>query len=246
MPIALSLVKVSKRYGAQPILEDLSFGLMQGEKVGLIGRKGPGKSPLSQLLSHEERPDSGGVVTTQGLRVARLAQDPHFAPEATVRSALESALTDHAALIRRHGEIHEELHQAHGKELRSLEEKLHTELELVEHHLAHMGWDLEPRLKEAQTTWALVDLGVQSPSIPGGWRKQPGVPVPVRAPTRPEDQAALKDPHTPGHDADAHQPSGASCGSAARCPGHGPGAHPEHRRGLAGGRRTVRPGGPHG
>jgi len=182
MPIALSLVKVSKRYGAQPILEDLSFGLMQGEKVGLIGRNGTGKSTLFKLLSHEETPDSGEVVTTQGLRVARLAQDPHFAPEATVRQALETALADHAALIRRHGEIHEALHQR-GAQDRSLEEKLHLELELVEHHLAHMGWDLEPRLKEAQTTWGLVDLDVQVESLSGGWRKRVALA-----------QAWLKDP----------------------------------------------------
>ncbi len=182
MAIALSLVKVSKRYGAQPILEDLSFGLMQGEKVGLIGRNGTGKSTLFKLLSHEETPDSGEVVTTQGLRVARLAQDPHFAPEATIRQALETALADHAALIRRHGEIHEALHQR-GAQDRSLEEKLHLELELVEHHLAHMGWDLEPRLKEAQTTWGLVDLDVQVESLSGGWRKRVALA-----------QAWLKDP----------------------------------------------------
>ena len=182
MPIALSLVKVSKRYGAQPILEDLSFGLMQGEKVGLIGRNGTGKSTLFKLLSHEETPDSGEVVTTQGLRVARLAQDPHFAPEATIRQALEAALADHAALIRRHGEIHEALHQR-GAQDRSLEEKLHLELELVEHHLAHMGWNLEPRLKEAQTTWGLVDLDVQVESLSGGWRKRVALA-----------QAWLKDP----------------------------------------------------
>lgn len=183
MAIALSLVKVSKRYGAQPILEDLSFGLMQGEKVGLIGRNGTGKSTLFKLLSHEETPDSGEVVTTQGLRVARLAQDPHFAPDATIRSALESALADHAVLIRRHGEIHEELHQPQGQLLRSQEERLHAELELVEHHLAHMGWDLEPRLKEAQTTWGLVDLEAQVESLSGGWRKRVALA-----------QAWLKDP----------------------------------------------------
>ncbi len=182
MAIALSLVKVSKRYGAQPILEDLSFGLMQGEKVGLIGRNGTGKSTLFKLLSHEETPDSGEVVTTQGLRVARLAQDPHFAPEATIRQALEAALADHAALIRRHGEIHEDLHRLGAKD-RSLEEKLHLELELVEHHLAHMGWDLEPRLKEAQTTWGLVDLDARVESLSGGWRKRVALA-----------QAWLKDP----------------------------------------------------
>ncbi len=182
MAIALSLVKVSKRYGAQPILEDLSFGLQQGEKVGLIGRNGTGKSTLFKILSHEETPDSGEVVTTQGLRVARLAQDPHFAPDATVRQALEFALADHAALIKRHGEIHEILHQQ-GSQDRGLEARLHMELDLVEHHLAHMGWDLEPRLKEAQTTWGLVDLDVLVESLSGGWRKRVALA-----------QAWLKDP----------------------------------------------------
>ena len=181
MTIALSLVKVSKRYGAQPILEELSFGLQQGEKVGLIGRNGTGKSTLFKILSHEETPDSGEVVTTQGLRVARLAQDPHFEPEATIRQALEFALADHATLIARHGEIHEELHQRQGD--RGAEARLHLELESVELHLAHMGWDLEPRLKEAQTTWGLEDLEVQVESLSGGWRKRVALA-----------QAWLKDP----------------------------------------------------
>jgi ATP-binding cassette subfamily F protein uup len=178
MAIALGLVKVSKRFGAQPILEDLTFGLQMGEKVGLIGRNGAGKSTLFKLLAGEDSPDSGEVVLTQGLRVAHLSQDPHFAPDATVRSALETALADHRALIRRHARIHEEL-QAPGAD----QDRLHAELDGVEHHLHHMGWDLEPRLKEAQTTWGLVDLEAAVESLSGGWRKRVALA-----------QAWLKDP----------------------------------------------------
>ncbi len=108
------------------------------------------------------------MVLTQGLRVAHLAQDPHFAPDATVRSALEAALRDHRALIARHGEIHEALQAATPDQA----ERLHMELDGVEHHLNHMGWDLEPRLKEAQTTWGLVDLEATVESLSGGWRKR--------------------------------------------------------------------------
>ncbi|MCE1228139.1 MAG: ABC-F family ATP-binding cassette domain-containing protein [Firmicutes bacterium] len=183
MPIALSLVNVSKRYGARPILENLSLGLMQGEKVGLIGRNGAGKSTLFKLLAREESPDSGDVILTQGLRVSRLEQDPHFPPQATVREALQSALADHAALIQRHGEIHEQLHALHERTDAALETRLHQELESVEHHLAHMGWDLEPRLKEAQTTWGLADLELPVESLSGGWRKRVALA-----------QAWLKDP----------------------------------------------------
>ena len=60
----------------------------------LIGRNGAGKSTLFKLLSHEDTPDSGEVIVTQGLSVARLSQDPHFPAEATVRTALEWALAD--------------------------------------------------------------------------------------------------------------------------------------------------------
>ena len=168
MAVALSLVKVTKRFGAQPILEGLTFGLQMGEKVGLIGRNGAGKSTLFKLLAGEDTPDEGEVVLTQGLRVAHLAQDPHFAPDATVRSALEAALRDHRALIARHGEIHEALQAATPDQA----ERLHMELDGVEHHLNHMGWDLEPRLKEAQTTWGLLDLEATVESLSGGWRKR--------------------------------------------------------------------------
>jgi ATP-binding cassette subfamily F protein uup len=121
------------------------------------------------------------VVLTQGLRVAHLAQDPHFHPGATVRTALEDALADHRDLIRRHAEIHDQLQGAAGD--RTAEERLHADLDQVEHHLQHMGWDLEPRLKEAQTTWGLADLEAEVESLSGGWRKRVALA-----------QAWLKDP----------------------------------------------------
>lgn len=177
--VALSLVRVSKAFGAQPILEDLSLGLMEGEKVGLIGRNGAGKSTLFKLLNGEEDPDAGQVILTQGLRVARLAQDPHFAPGATVRQALESALAEHQQLITRHSEVLTEIGHATGSDA----ERLQVELDRLEHHLHDMGWDLEPRLKAAQSTWGLLNLEAEVESLSGGWRKRVALA-----------QAWLKDP----------------------------------------------------
>jgi ATP-binding cassette subfamily F protein uup len=166
--IALSLINVTKRYGATAILDGLSFGLFQGEKVGLIGRNGAGKSTLFRLLSGDETPDAGTVVVTQGLRIARLSQEPHFAPGATVRQALEAALADHAAFLTRHQEIHDNLHGA-GAET---EARLVDELQSIEHSLDHWGWDLLPRMKAAATTWGLTDLEAEVESLSGGWRKR--------------------------------------------------------------------------
>ncbi|MBK8725089.1 MAG: ABC-F family ATP-binding cassette domain-containing protein [Holophagaceae bacterium] len=183
MAIALSLVKVTKRYGADPILDGLTFGLQAGEKVGLIGRNGAGKSTLFKLLAGVETPDEGDVILTAGLRVARLSQEPDFAPGATVRQALEEALADHQALLARHTEIHDALHDADLAADAAGADRLHEELDLIEHHLHHMGWDLEPRLKEAFTTWGLTDPEASVASLSGGWRKRVALA-----------QAWLKDP----------------------------------------------------
>ena len=166
--IALSLINVTKRYGATAILDGLSLGLFQGEKVGLIGRNGAGKSTLFRLLSNDETTDSGEVVVTQGLRIARLSQEPHFVPGASVREALEAALADHAALLDRHLRIHETLHGASEQ----AETRLLDELQSIEHQLGRWGWDLAPRLKTAATTWGLVDLDAEVESLSGGWRKR--------------------------------------------------------------------------
>ena len=166
--IALSLINVTKRYGATPILDGLSLGLFQGEKVGLIGKNGAGKTTLFRLLSGDESPDSGEVVVTQGQRISRLSQEPHFAPGATVQQALEASLADHAAFLARHQEIHADLHGSSPE----AEARLHDELQTIEHHLDHWGWDLQPRLKAAASTWGLLDLDAEVESLSGGWRKR--------------------------------------------------------------------------
>lgn len=166
--IALSLINVTKRYGATAILEGLSLGLFQGEKVGLIGRNGTGKSTLFRLLAGDEAADSGAVVVTQGLRIARLSQEPHFQPGASIRQALEAALADHAALLDRHQQIHDSLPGAS----KPAELRLLDELQRVEHQLERWGWDLAPRLKTAATTWGLDDLDADVESLSGGWRKR--------------------------------------------------------------------------
>jgi ATP-binding cassette subfamily F protein uup len=164
--IALSLVRVSKRYGARTIFEDLTFGLMMGEKVGLIGRNGAGKSTLFKLLSGDEHPDGGEVILTQGLRVARLSQEPEFHAGATIREALVEALADHRDLLKRHENLHHRM--AEG----TLDDKAHSELDAIDHKLSDWGWDLEPRLKQAQTEWALGDLERSVAGLSGGWRKR--------------------------------------------------------------------------
>ncbi len=97
MEILLSCQNLSKSFTPRPLFEGLSFGLFEGERTGLIGPNGTGKSTLLKILAGLETPDEGKVAARRGLRVGYLEQRDHFdaAPENwTVREELVAALED--------------------------------------------------------------------------------------------------------------------------------------------------------
>ncbi len=80
----LAAENISKSYGERALLSDVTLQINQGDKIGLIGVNGTGKSTLLRLLAGEEAPDSGSIFCQPGHRVAYLPQNPVFAPEDTV------------------------------------------------------------------------------------------------------------------------------------------------------------------
>ena len=90
---------LSKTYGIQPILQDVSFSLSARERIGLVGPNGSGKTTLMRILVDLEKPDEGTVVHTRpGLRTGYLAQGTDFDPDQTLRSALEHATVSESEL----------------------------------------------------------------------------------------------------------------------------------------------------
>ncbi|MBU7006120.1 ABC-F family ATP-binding cassette domain-containing protein [Phosphitispora fastidiosa] len=80
----LSAENLTKSYGLKTLFSDLTFGIAEGEKIGLIGINGTGKSTLLKLLAGKETPDQGEVTVGSAVRVAYLPQNPDFDDEATV------------------------------------------------------------------------------------------------------------------------------------------------------------------
>jgi ATP-binding cassette subfamily F protein uup len=92
MPPILNAQGLSKRFGAVPLFEEISFPVSDGDRIGLIGPNGAGKSTLLAVLAGEQQADSGDVATRKRARIAYVLQESNFAPGLTVRDVLEAAL----------------------------------------------------------------------------------------------------------------------------------------------------------
>ena len=82
----VNLEGVGKAYGTRHLLDDVTLGVGEGDRTGVVGRNGDGKSTLLRLLTRREPPDAGRVTHAGGLRVAEVGQRDDLDPTATVRS----------------------------------------------------------------------------------------------------------------------------------------------------------------
>ncbi len=91
--ILLNATDISKSYTASPLLSNLSYAINEGDKIGLIGVNGTGKSTLLRITAGIEDADSGKIILTGGVRIGYLPQAPAYDPEKTVLEQAVSYLT---------------------------------------------------------------------------------------------------------------------------------------------------------
>jgi len=91
----VNLESVSKAYGTTVVLDGVSLGVGEGERIGVVGRNGGGKSTLLKLMAGEETPDAGRVTRTRDLRLARVDQRGDLPAGTTVRSYVVGSGAEH-------------------------------------------------------------------------------------------------------------------------------------------------------
>ena len=82
----INIEHIDKIFGDKVIFHDASLGIQQGDKIGIIGINGTGKSTLLKIIAGEEEPDTGEVIYQNGLKTLYLPQNPEFPGEGTLES----------------------------------------------------------------------------------------------------------------------------------------------------------------
>ena len=163
MPL-LTFDRLELAYGHWPLLDGASLVIEAGERIGLIGRNGTGKSSLLKIIAGESQPDSGEVWRTPGLKLAYVPQEPQFKPGHTVFEAVAEGVGEAQRLL---AEYHAAAHaMAEGDEAAYADfERLSHELEVAD------AWRLNSRVEETLQRLSLdADAAVET--LSGGLKKR--------------------------------------------------------------------------
>jgi len=161
---ALTAQHLRKSFGPQVVLDDASIVIGRGERVGLIGANGTGKSTLAKILAGVETPDGGTVSVRRGLSVRYLAQEPQLDPARSAREAVEDALVAWREATNRHAEVTARLADP-ATSAREHEALVREQADLDETIVRLGGWD-----RGHEAMGFLEQLGVREVDRPCGPR----------------------------------------------------------------------------
>ena len=155
----LQIEDLTKSYGDRLLFSDITFGINEGDKVGIVAKNGTGKSTLLSIIAGNEDADSGSVVWRNGLRVGYLEQKPEFEGNPTVAEAALQSDDPIAAIVREYEDA-----SASGDPDR-LQEAIHK-------MDSANAWNYEDRLRQLLSRLNIHDLQIRVDKLSGGQRKR--------------------------------------------------------------------------
>lgn len=153
----LSANELTLGYGNQRLLEGVTLAVSEGEKVGLVGRNGCGKTSLLKILAGVERPDTGDLSIRRGLTIGYLPQEFELDASTTVLANIQSGTADLVSMIQRY-------EAGQGSE---------AELADMLHHIeAADGWNLDTRIRSITTALSAPPLEALVAPLSGGEKRR--------------------------------------------------------------------------
>ena len=165
----LNVEHLSHGFGDRAIFHDVSFRLLKGEHIGLIGANGEGKSTFMNIITGKLQPDEGRVEWAKRVRVGYLDQHAVLEKGMTVREVLKNAFSFLFELEEQMNGICDRLGEAPEEEMESMMEELGTIQDLL---MAHDFYTIDAKVDEVGRALGLADIGMEKDvtELSGGQR----------------------------------------------------------------------------
>jgi ATP-binding cassette subfamily F protein uup len=186
----LSIENISKSYGEKPLFHNISFGINEGDKIGIIGINGIGKTTLLKIIVGLEQQDEGRLIKGSSVRTAYLSQNPLFNSEATVLDQVFMGDSPLMVLIRAY-------ERALSNPDISAEEMIRLTREMDDLD----AWSVESDAKTILTKLGILDFYAKVETLSGGQKKRVAL---ATALIHPSDLLILDEPtnHLDNHSID--------------------------------------------
>lgn len=162
----MTLENICKSYSEKTLLENISLGINEGEKIGIIGVNGTGKSTLLKIIAGAETCDSGNIIKANRVRIEYLPQNPDYDEDFTVLQQVFKGTSPEMKLLLEYQEtldcLTKDFNDNLNNKLISLQEKIDA-LNL---------WDLESEAKMVLTKLGLTNFNQKIKELSGGQRKR--------------------------------------------------------------------------
>lgn len=165
----LNVEHLSHGFGDREIFEDVSFRLLKGEHIGLVGANGEGKSTFMSIITNKLMPDAGKIEWAKNVKVGYLDQHASLENGMTIRSVMASAFDDLFDMEKRLNEIYMSMGEAGEEEMAALMEESGTIQDLLDAHDFYM---IDSKVEEVARALGLTDIGLDKDvtELSGGQR----------------------------------------------------------------------------
>ncbi len=162
----ITLENISKSYSEKKLVENISLGINDKEKIGLIGVNGTGKSTLLKIIAGAEIPDDGTITKANKVRIEYLPQNPYYDEDATVLEQVFKGTCEEMKIIGDYQDILDKINK-------SYDEKLNKKLLNLQEKMDALNlWDLESSAKTVLTKLGIKDFNQKVKELSGGQRKR--------------------------------------------------------------------------
>lgn len=162
----ITLENISKSYSEKKLLEDISLGINDKEKIGLIGVNGTGKSTLLKIIAGAEIPDDGTITKANKVRIEYLPQNPYYDENATVLEQVFKGTCEEMKIIGDYQDVLDKINKSYDKKLNDRLLKLQEKMDALN------LWDLESSAKTVLTKLGIKDFNQKVKELSGGQRKR--------------------------------------------------------------------------